>query len=103
MLTFQNHNNDNNDNPKAENNSKEEAEAEDVWCFTDDENVKNSNNPKFLTIPPATYGYCSKLGGEEILVSSTHSTCCVFFSLTRKFSFLRHLSIYPYVTMFDVI
>jgi hypothetical protein len=65
MLTFQNNNNDNNNNQKAENNSKEEAEAEDVRCFTDGENVKNSNNPKFLAIPPATSGYCSKLGGRD--------------------------------------
>ena len=65
MLTFQNNNNNDNNNQKAENNSKEEAEAKDVWWFTDGKNVKNSNNPKFLTIPPATYGSCSKLGGER--------------------------------------
>ena len=65
MLTFQNNNNDNNNNQKAENNSKEEAEAKDVWCFTDDKNVKNPNNPKLLTIPHATCGYCSKLGAKR--------------------------------------
>ena len=66
MLTFQNNNNNDNNNQKAKNNSKEETEAKDVWCFTDDKNVQNSNNPKFLAIPPATYGYCSKLGGKNL-------------------------------------
>ena len=83
MLTFQNNNNNDNNNQKAKNNSKEETEAKDVWCFTDDKNVQNSNNPKFLAIPPATYGYCSKLGGEEsswkrYLLVQQAPTCWVF-------------------------
>ena len=85
MLTFQNNNNDNNNNQKAKNNPKEEAEAKDVWRFTN--NDQNSDEiPKFLTIPPATYGYCSKIGGGD-----TRQFNVLFVSL-RSFSFLRHLS-----------
>ena len=62
---FQNNNDNNNNNQKAKNNAKKEAEAKDVWCFTDDKNVKNPNNPKLLTIPHATCGYCSKLGAKR--------------------------------------